>query len=178
MIQLVLPHTKYKQTYLEAAREFQEENNPRASNYLSLNLDELIENFEAYVQKLHDQVRGIGLPEGFVPATEFWIIGDEQTYLGRVHIRHELNDYLLQFGGHIGYNIRSSARGKGFGSRALELGLVEAKKLGLSQVLLTCDDDNIPSARIIEKCGGVLQNKVMEGQTLKRRYWISLEKNK
>jgi len=133
------------------------------------------------VDLLHRQSQGLDLPEGYVPATDFWIVAPGDEYLGRVNIRHRLTPYLAQFGGHIGYNVRSKYRGKGIATRALELGLLEARRLGLTRVLLTCDDDNLASRRVIEKNGGVLEDVVVEYTredgtksviAHKRRYWV------
>lgn len=151
MTKLVLPDNRYKVSYIEATREFQQENNQQASNYLALDVNDLKQHFESYVSKLLNQRLGLDLPEGYVPASEYWIIDETDNYLGRLHIRHGLTDYLLKIGGHIGYNIRPSQRGQGHATSALGIGLKRAKALGLDQVLITCDDDNLASARIIEK---------------------------
>ncbi len=175
MITLVLPDTKYKKSYISAVREFQEEDNTNVSNYRGLVVEKLQDGFRSYVEKLHRQAKGIDLPEGFVPATEYWIIDEHDKYVGRLQIRHEFNDYLRNFGGHIGYNIRPSARRKGYASQALTLGLEKAKELGLGKVLITCNDDNIASIKVIEKHGAVLENKLRtDSGVLIRRYWINL----
>lgn len=176
MIRLVLPHIKYKNSYIEATKEFQAENNKRASNYLALNVRELTDDFQSYVNKLHNQIKGLNLPEGFIPSTEYWIINEDDIYLGRLHLRHKLNDRLMKIGGHIGYNIRKSQRRKGYASQALAIGLEKAKELNLDRVLITCNDDNIASIKVIEKHGGKLENKIKNGDNLKRRYWININK--
>lgn len=175
MITLCLPHVQYKESYLSAVEEFRADGFLRAENYAELDPVFLQTRFDDYVEQLHNYSKGIDLPEGYVPATEFWIIVDNE-YAGRLHIRHHLNDYLLAFGGHIGYGIRPSLRGKGIGTEALRLGLIEARNLGLERVLVTCDDDNLGSIKIIERNGGVLENIVPTGEGLpeKRRYWIDL----
>ena len=87
-----------------------------------------------------------------------------------LHLRHELNEFLLEEGGHIGYSVRPARRREGHASRALALGLREAALRGVDRVLVTCDVDNHPSARTIERNGGVLDD-VRQG---KRRYWVDL----
>ncbi len=109
------------------------------------------------------------LPEGRVPCSYRWI-ADDDAMVGFVAIRHRLNAFLLEEGGHIGYSVRPSRRRQGFASRALALALEEARRLGLDRVLLTCDDDNLASARTIEVNGGVLETV----RHAKRRYWIGL----
>ncbi len=88
-------------------------------------------------------------------------------------MRHELNDFLLRAGGHVGYSVRPSERGRGRATWALGEILVAAGKRGLNRVLVTCDVDNPASARVIENNGGVLEDvRDTELGTL-RRYWIS-----
>lgn len=109
------------------------------------------------------------MPEGRVHCTYRWIV-DGEDLVGFVAIRHRLNDFLLEEGGHIGYSVRPSRRREGHASRALALALDEARRLGLGRVLVTCDDDNLASARTIETNGGVLEDV----RRAKRRYWIGL----
>ena len=110
---------------------------------------------------------------GYVPASQFWLIADGAGYIGDVDIRHCLNESLKRYGGHIGYKIRPSFRQRGFGTLICKLGIERARWLGISDILITCDDDNIGSARIIEANGGVLRDRVDNGRgVLTRRYWI------
>ena len=94
--------------------------------------------------------------------------------VGRVSIRHELNEFLLRIGGHIGYTVVPEFRRQGYATEILRQSLeIVRLRFGLSRVLVTCDDDNLGSIRTIEKNGGVLENLV-SGPDLKpkRRYWI------
>ena len=110
------------------------------------------------------------LPEGLVHSDYYWVMEGAEM-IGFVAVRHSIETELLRrAGGHIGYSIRPSYRRKGHATRALGLALDRARELGLDQVLVTCDEDNVGSARTIEKQGGVLED-VLEG---KRRYWITL----
>ena len=111
--------------------------------------------------------------EGRVHASYWWIAEDD-TYLGAITLRHELNDFLLRAGGHIGYGIRPSARGRGLATWALRSVLVRAPALGLRTVLVTCGDSNLASARVIEKAGGVLEDVRDTELGRTRRYWITL----
>jgi predicted acetyltransferase len=113
------------------------------------------------------------LPEDRVPCTYFWITdGDE--FVGYLALRHRLTAWLLEEGGHIGYGVRPSRRREGHASRALALALEEAAALGLERVLITADDDNVASWRVIERAGGV-QEDIRKG---KRRYWIDLPRTR
>lgn len=176
MIRLELPHIKYKKTYLEAVKEFQEqgEENISTEHYLKHNINELRKSFNLLVQEKIDNHNNIQ-KEGWVQSTEFWIIDDNDEYCGRISLRHRLNEFLSKFGGHIGYDIRPSKRKKSYASIALGLCLKEAKKIGLDKILITCDDDHIASIKIIEKNKGILQDKVQQDSgIITRRYWISL----
>ena len=112
-----------------------------------------------------------------VPDSVFFLLDtDRNRLLGAVNIRHYLNDSLLFSGGHIGDGIRPSERQKGYGTEIIRLALVECKKLGINKVLMTCDKDNIASAKTIIKNGGVLESEfVNEEGEIEQRYWINLE---
>ena len=109
------------------------------------------------------------MPSGRVANSHYWI-ADGADLVGYLHLRHELNAWLLEEGGHIGYSIRPSRRREGHASRALALGVRRAAELGIEQLLVTCDEDNLASARTIERNGGVFED-VRNG---KRRYWITV----
>ena len=113
------------------------------------------------------------LEGGRVHCTYRWIVADDAV-LGAIALRHELNERLLQFGGHIGYGIRPSARRQGLATWALGRMLDEARRLGLDRVLLTCAAGNIASARTIEHHGGILEDIRDTGSVRLRRYWIDL----
>lgn len=168
-MELVKPSKKYEKSFMEAVDEYMAE----GRSYEALVLEEQ-GSFEGMFQYYTDMEQGINLPKGYVPATEFWLV-DGDKFIGRLSIRHQLNDYLTTFGGHIGYAIRPSERKKGYGSKALELGLLEAKKLGINKILITCNNTNIGSRKIIEKNGGVFEDeRPKEGEAPIRRYWIIL----
>ncbi len=161
-----------RREFLEMARESMAAGSQK--NYWGF--EEALDNFEPYTKKLLDYGQGRNLPEGWVSASTFWLVKDDETLLGRTSIRHSLTPALDQRGGHIGYYIRPSQRGQGYGTLILALSLEKAKDLGLKRVLVTCDDDNIASARIIQNNGGKLADKTKpEGSELPtRRYWIDL----
>ncbi|MEV5528020.1 GNAT family N-acetyltransferase [Streptomyces prunicolor] len=130
--------------------------------------------FSAWVEELHQQSdRSVALGEGRVHATHWWIVEDD-SYLGAIDLRHYLNAFLLDVGGHIGYSIRPSARRRGLATWALGAVLLKAPAFGLGRVLVTCDDDNVGSARSIERNGGVLEDTRTTDAGIKRRYWITL----
>jgi len=128
--------------------------------------------FDYYLAHLEHKER----TETRVPDSVFFLLDDERNrLLGAANVRHELNDYLLREGGHIGDGIRPSERRKGYATALVGLALEECRKLGIGRVLMTCDKDNIGSAKSIVKNGGVLENEIVdENGTTVQRYWITL----
>ena len=108
---------------------------------------------------------------GFVTAHTFFAL-DNSKIVGIINARHELNDYLLNFGGHIGYSVRKSERRKGYAKAMLSYTVDFLFSLGLEKVLITCDKKNIASKRTIESCGGILENEVATEERTTLRYWI------
>ncbi|MEO8519078.1 MAG: GNAT family N-acetyltransferase [Dermatophilaceae bacterium] len=151
-----------------------EELGPEGFEFL-LNLEQG-EPWPVYLERLERLRHGIGLSEGWVPAT-FLVAEAEGQVVGRVSIRHELNAFLADVGGHIGYGVRPGFRRRGYATSILRQSLAIAASLRLARVLVTCDDDNVGSARVIESCAGVLENVVpgRDGSPPRRRYWINLE---
>lgn len=130
--------------------------------------------FTDYLAYLERQERGEGLPNGRIPST--FLVGDVDGMLvGRVAIRHGLSDLLRQEGGHVGYAVRPRHRNRGYATRMLELSVEHLRSvLGIERVLVTCDDDNLASATVIERCGGRLEGvgRPPPRRVPVRRYWI------
>lgn len=170
MSTLVLPDLRYKKSFLEALTEYHAE-----GLYPELHTDTLLKHFPQYLTELELKARGEGLPQNRVQSSTFWLI-DSDEYIGRLSIRHYLNEYLLNYGGHIGYDIRPSRRKRGYGGQILGLGLQEAKKIGLERALLTCKETNTASQKIIEKYGGKLEDirYHIQKNSYYKRYWIEI----
>ena len=130
--------------------------------------------FRQYLELLREHARGEHLPPNHVPSTFLFAFAGS-SIVGRVAIRHRLNDYLETFGGHIGYVVVPEYRRRGYATVILRQSLGSARdELGLARVLLTCDDDNVGSIRTIEKNGGVFDGiAIPDGGKPKRRYWIT-----
>lgn len=174
-MQLASPDLRYRDSFLAAVREYQAEDSPYRRDIYELDLEELTANFGEYVDRLRAQERGEQLPPGYVPQTTYWLVDGDQVF-GRVAIRHRLTEWLAREGGHIGYDIRPSQRRRGYGKLILRLALPKAALLGLSEVMVSCDETNPASQRIIEANGGVLA-EAYAGQPdrpRKLRYWITL----
>lgn len=174
-MQLVIPSSKYKKSFLEMVEEYQRETATNRIDISFLKTSDLKKHFQAYVDQLLGESYGKHLPSGYVSHTTYWLIdGDE--LIGRADIRHSLTEKLLQEGGHIGYDIRPSKRRKGYGRDILKLVLQKVKTLGLTKVLITCDETNSGSKKIIEANGGIFENSVVVSnrKPKKLRYWILL----
>lgn len=108
-----------------------------------------------FLELLIKHSKGEELPQGWVPYTTYWLF-DNNKPVGISRLRHFLNDYLREWGGHIGYAIGKNERQKGYGSEILRLTTEKAKEKGIESLLLTCSIDNIGSQKIIEKNNGKL----------------------
>lgn len=125
----------------------------------------------AFIALLDRRARGQDIPEGWVPETTFWIV-DSENVVGELEIRHPLNEWLQQVGGNIGYLTHPDYRNRGIATFALSSGVNILAGRGVRGVLVTCRDDNAPSIRVIEKCGGVRVENSSAGGPLRRRYII------
>jgi predicted acetyltransferase len=118
------------------------------------------------------EASGADLPPGRVRA-DFLVAEVDGVPVGRVSVRHALNDYLREVGGHVGYAVGRDHRGRGYATEMLRRSVERLAGLGVERVLVTCDDDNVASAAVIERCGGVLDDvRVVGDGAPKRRYWI------
>lgn len=131
-------------------------------------------NYEDLINCWKIQTTNKSYEDGFVPASLYFLVDENMKIYGALHIRHELNDFLLNYGGHIGYGIRPSQRRKGYATKMLSLSLSLVKQLGIKKALVTCDKTNIASAKTILNNGGVFENEVIEEGEVTQRYWINI----
>jgi len=173
-IELVNPSVDFKSEFLSMLEEFLAEDDKRYRRQF----ESACKDFSAYVLKLVKHSGGIELAAGPVLQTTFWLVRDGRRILGQSELRQRLTPALEVEGGHIGYSIRPSERRKGYGTRILALTLEKARRTGLERVLVTCDTDNIASAKIIKKNGGKFAGESISPQSGKpvSRYWIELLK--
>ena len=116
------------------------------------------------------------VPEGLVPSSTYLGVREKDNYIvGMIDIRHYLNEYLTQAGGHIGYGVRKTERNKGYAKQMLKLALEKCKELKIKKVLITCDEDNIASEKVILSANAKLEDiRNVDGEN-KKRFWIDLE---
>lgn len=130
--------------------------------------------FPGLIQQLENESKGIGFKHDhvWVRNSTYWMIDEDKNILGVSNIRHELTDELRKIGGHIGYGITPSYRRKGYATLILKLSLIEARKIGIGDVLVSCHTDNIGSAKSITNNGGILEAEFeFEGRAT-QNYWI------
>lgn len=129
--------------------------------------------YEEYLNALDARAKG---KAPWVPSSHYFLVNNDHKILGMVDIRHELNEFLRTIGGHIGYGILPSERNKGYATYLLKEAINKCKELHINQVLITCDEDNIGSTKVILNNGGVEDDLFIteEGQ-MKRRFWISVK---
>lgn len=161
---------QYKESYIESLKQI-ELGTLKKHNMLFMDPDE-----NDIVQKFKDNRDQSKLPSQYVPSYDYFAVDDDK-FIGVIHIRIRLNENLMRYGGHIGYAINPKYWNVGYGKELLKLGLEQYKNLiEEDNILITCDDDNIGSYKIIESNGGILENKVENedcGESfLTRRYWI------
>jgi predicted acetyltransferase len=176
MPQLCLPTVQVHQSFLAAMAEFQAEGRGGSADSSMIGR-EIRESgggwsdpvvFSEYVARLVDQARDDApRPDWMVPSTTLWWV-DGPQYLGRIAIRHRLTPILLEWGGHIGYDVRPSARRRGYATAMLAAARPVAARLGIDPVLVTCDLDNTGSRKVIEANGGVLEDQ----RSGKLRFWV------
>jgi len=177
MPQLCPPTTEVHESFLAAMAEFQAEGrgDQMDSSMVGRDIRGLArdwsdpEVFRGYVAQVVDQARDDApRPDWMVPSTTLWWV-DGTDYLGRISIRHRLTPNLLEWGGHIGYDVRPSARRQGHATAMLAAVRPVAARLGIDPALVTCDLDNTGSRKVIEANGGVLEDQ----RGGKLRFWVA-----
>ena len=171
---LVRPTSRLYATWLESREEWGRGAHQSNSGFTAEDDVDTAAGFGAWVQRLLDGGDETTVPRpGRVHATTWWIT-EADEYIGSIQLRHHLTDELLIAGGHVGYGIRPSRRRRGYATWALGAVKEEARQRGMPRLLLTCDQDNVGSARAIEANGGVLEDVRVTPSGTMRRYWINL----
>lgn len=169
---LVKPSIEHKESYLEALKEFHKE-----GRYTFLDIEDLRANFEDFIEKLNHGKRHLHKPyEDWVepvPETVLWLVKDGE-FIGTFNIRHRLNWHLEKWGGHVNAIIRPSMRNKGFGRKILQKGMPFVCYLGIDKALITVDPKNPAAQKIVEHCGGILEDETQATEKFpaRKRYWL------
>ncbi len=173
MLELIKPTEKLHSAWLESRDEWGRGVHQDGSGLRATDDVDSVAGFAAWVQRLIDEEDpAIPTAAGWVHCTYRWVVVGG-VVVGAIALRHELNEFLFEAGGHIGYGIRPSARRRGLASWALGEMLNEVDRRGFDRVLITCQVDNAASARTIEKHGGVLEDVRDTKLGRLNRYWIS-----
>lgn len=172
-LHLVPPDASYRDSYLATYAEMTTDIERSSWLYLGSKapLDLPEKDFEGYVRTL--LIRETTPPPGFVCDTVYWGIINNEV-VGRISLRHELNEVLAKWGGHVGYIVRPSYRRMGIATEMLRrlLQMDSAKKIG--RLLITCDDGNIASEKTIVNNGGIYESTIELPDGLsKKRFWIT-----
>ena len=164
-MKLVRPSREYADDFLAMAAEFQAEGDTRFDRALEL------ADVDGYLRMCEDDEQRDDA-HALVPQTHFWLVTDGRV-LGSCRLRHRLSDSLWRDGGHIGYDVRPSARSRGHATALLALALDEARAIGHPWVLLTIEEENVASIRVAEKNGGTCIGRVAGTGTM--RFLIELK---
>lgn len=169
MLQLVDPFVGAKNSYRSLVAEIVAAGEER----IPFTLGYPHENFTALVARLLGEARGMGIAPGWVPHSTFWLMEGDHV-VGASNLRHRLTRKLRVSGGHIGYGIRPSARGRGLGTLILKHTLERAARIGIDSALLTCSDTNMASAAVIVANGGEIETREYNAERgeVMRRYWV------
>ena len=133
------------------------------------------DDFRAHLRRLKQDKYGVDLPAGRVAHSMLYGVVDG-AIVGRVSIRHDLNEYLRRRGGHVGYGVAPAFRRRGYASEMFRQALDYCRGIGLHRVMITCDDTNVGSWKILENAGAELAEKFHDDETksLARRYWLDV----
>jgi len=170
-VYLAIPSIQYKEAYIELMIEWEKTKEhiyPGAINSKGMDYGNWLKSLELYKTKET-------CPSHLVPSDTFFLVNEYNKILGAISIRHYLNEQLLKTGGHIGYGIRPTERRKGYATVMLRMALEKCREMNIKRVLITCDKDNIASAKTIIANGGIFENELSEDDgTIIQRYWIEI----
>ena len=168
---LIKPDLSYADEIIKYKEESLKEN-PLINGAAGLNN---FSSIEGWLEELKMKSSEDTIPEGLVPSTTYLAVREIDNYIvGMIDIRHYLNEFLTQVGGNIGYDVRKSERNKGYAKQMLKLALEKCKELKIKKVLITCDEDNIASEKVILSANSKFEDiRNIDGEN-KKRFWIEL----
>ena len=168
---LVKPNLSYADEIIKYKEESLKES-PLINGSAGLNNFSSIED---WLEELKRRSSEATVPEGLVPSSTYLGVREKDNYIvGMIDIRHYLNEYLTQVGGNIGYSVRKTERNKGYAKQMLKLALEKCKELKIKKVLITCDEDNIASEKVILSANAKFEDIRCIDDENKKRFWIEL----
>lgn len=177
-MKFIEPDIQYKEKAREYIQEFIDAGSEIINGSGALDSYLVKEGYEAWLEEVERKSDVARKKPGEInDSTFFYVREEDDRILGMVNIRYGLNEFLFNEGGHIGYSIRPSERGKGYATQMLDQALWFCRFIGFDKVLVVCDKNNVASARVIQKCGGVLENEFYSEHydEVLQRYWIPTE---
>lgn len=173
-LKLVFPTPEYKAQVEEYLQEFFDNGEYEIAGDGGL---DRIKDFDKWLKKVQNDLSPETINKDKIPSTLYLTIRkSDNKIVGNIQIRHKLNEKLLLYGGHIGDSVRPSERRKGYATEQIRLALKKCKELGIDNVMMDCDKNNIGSAKSIQNNGGILENEVYINGELVQKYRISLKK--
>ena len=172
-VRLIFPSKEYEKKAFEYIQEFLEYN----SEINGTGGLDRYESYDEWLLKIKNDLDLPNIPEGRVPAnTYFFVRTLDNKIVGMINIRHKLNEFIFNEGGHIGYSIRPTERKKGYATLMLKLALQRCRELNQNKILITCNKSNVASAKVIQNNNGILENEVFSEtfSEIIQRYWINL----
>ncbi len=170
-LRLARPSLQLAATYVDMLDEFRAAGEPFHGRYQ----DWARRDIGSLLARWDEQSRAVGLEPGHVAVSSFWLVDAAGRVVGSGRLRHWISEQLFRCGGHIGYDIRPSARRRGYAKRLCAMMLDRARQRGIVRALLTCDADNAASRRVIEANGGLLHSRVGNRRGKDHlRFWIDL----
>jgi len=178
-LKLVTPDKKYLSSVREAITEYKSKPSKFEIHAVSKMIMAEQNNFDDYFGNTLNEAAGLNLRPGYVAHSVFWLV-DDDNYIGTFNLRHSLTPALEQIGGHIAYQILPSKQRKGYAYAGLKLCLVEANKIGIEKVLVTCKAENTASYSVIHKAmlefGGYEDEVLVKDNCVEKRVWIRTDK--
>jgi predicted acetyltransferase len=168
----IAPTTRFESAFLAMLGDFEAKDAPNAEVYAPARSD-----FAGYVEALTNEERGLNLRPGWVPCTHRWLVDAACAIVAVVRLRHSIDTpFLAENGGHVGYDVAPSHRRKGYGHLALATALGEARRIGLTRVLLCAGQGNAASRAVIERAGGALESITYSAFWREHlcRYWVQV----
>ena len=174
-LKLIKPTKDFERQILEMVQEFYDDN---TTFYWSGWLKKFLDDYTWWLEYLKNCEKDDTWDEKLVPGIQYILVREsDNSVIWFINARLRLNDTLLLHWWHIWYSIRPGERKKHYATAQLFTALKIYKDLWVEKVLLTCDKNNIWSAKTIQNCGWILENEIIDpvDWELIQRYWIDVE---